>query len=307
MGAPRSRRPAARLWSSPRSTRRTPRPSPTASPPRSFFCAAARAGCRSPAASGMPMPRAASGMPMPAGRPSGMPMPQGGASGMPVPQGGQGGVPQGGFPGGQGDRGGTAGTVTAVDDQRRRHGRRHHLRGRAPRERDDEARTGFAPHRGRGPGQRRHPRSRPRRSRAAGARPPSRSSANGKTETRTVTAGQQSGAQTEVVSGLNEGENVVYTQAFQGSRRRRQSGMPMPQGGQSGMPRSRATSPAGASSEGPRMNAGGQARGAERRRAGMKKRKRWVIVGIFVHRGRRRGGGRRRVVRPRQVGEPSTT
>ena len=58
--------------------------------------------------------------------------------------------------------------------------------------------------------------------------------ANGKTETRTITVGQQSGAQTEVVSGLNEGENVVYTQAFQGlPGGGGQSGMPVPQlGGQ---------------------------------------------------------------------------
>ena len=56
--------------------------------------------------------------------------------------------------------------------------------------------------------------------------------ANGKTETRTVTAGRQSGAQTEIVSGLNEGENVVYTQAFQGfPGAGGQSGMPMPQQG----------------------------------------------------------------------------
>jgi macrolide-specific efflux system membrane fusion protein len=63
----------------------------------------------------------------------------------------------------------------------------------------------------------------------------------GKTEERTITAGQQSGGMTEVVSGLNEGENVVYTQAFRGfpggqGGQGGQSGMPMPQGGQSGMP-----------------------------------------------------------------------
>ena len=53
--------------------------------------------------------------------------------------------------------------------------------------------------------------------------------------------GQQSGAQSEVVSGLNEGENVVYTQSFQGfPGGGGQSGMPFPQqggqtsGGQSG-------------------------------------------------------------------------
>ena len=54
--------------------------------------------------------------------------------------------------------------------------------------------------------------------------------ANGKTETRTISVGRQSGAQTEVVSGLNEGENVVYTQAFRGfPGGGGQSGMPFPQ------------------------------------------------------------------------------
>jgi ribosomal protein L24 len=61
-------------------------------------------------------------------------------------------------------------------------------------------------------------------------------SANGTTETRTVTAGQQSGGMTEIVAGLNEGENVVYSQAFRGFPGRGQSGAPFPQGGQSGMP-----------------------------------------------------------------------
>ena len=40
--------------------------------------------------------------------------------------------------------------------------------------------------------------------------------ADGKTETRTITAGSSPAAMTEVVSGLDEGENVVYSQAFQG-------------------------------------------------------------------------------------------
>ena len=42
---------------------------------------------------------------------------------------------------------------------------------------------------------------------------------------------------TEIVSGLNEGENVVYSQAFRGfPGGGGQSGMPFPQGGQSGAP-----------------------------------------------------------------------
>ena len=61
----------------------------------------------------MPQPQ---GSGVPQGAPSGMPapgasgMPQGGASGAPFPQGGQ-----GGLPGGVGERGGTAGTVTTVE------------------------------------------------------------------------------------------------------------------------------------------------------------------------------------------------
>ena len=40
--------------------------------------------------------------------------------------------------------------------------------------------------------------------------------ANGQTQTRTITVGQQSGAETEVVSGLNAGESVIYTRTFRG-------------------------------------------------------------------------------------------
>jgi membrane fusion protein, macrolide-specific efflux system len=39
---------------------------------------------------------------------------------------------------------------------------------------------------------------------------------NGKTETRTVQVGQQSGSQSEIVSGLSEGENVVWYRSFPG-------------------------------------------------------------------------------------------
>ena len=40
--------------------------------------------------------------------------------------------------------------------------------------------------------------------------------ANGQTQTRTITVGRQSGAETEVVSGLNAGESVIYTRTFRG-------------------------------------------------------------------------------------------
>jgi membrane fusion protein, macrolide-specific efflux system len=41
--------------------------------------------------------------------------------------------------------------------------------------------------------------------------------ANGKTETRTVEVGQQSGSQSEIVSGLSEGENIVWYRSFPGA------------------------------------------------------------------------------------------
>jgi hypothetical protein len=194
--------------------------------------------------SGMPVPQG-SGMPQPGA--SGMPVLQGGQSGMPVPQGsgmpqpGASGMPQGGFPGGpgQGDRGGTAGTVTEV---------RANADGTAaatisvdelPANVTTKS-TGFArievkvlagdviliP---------------TAAIEGGGSSATVQVVASGKTETRTITVGEQSGTQTEVVSGLNEGENVVYTQAFQGfPGGGGQSGMPMPQqggqtsGGQSG-------------------------------------------------------------------------
>jgi hypothetical protein len=161
-----------------------------------------------------------------------MAVPQAGASGAPVPQGGQ-----GGLPGGAGERGGTAGMVTAV---------KMNSDGTASAtisldELPSGAKagsTGFArievkvlasdvvliP--------------------AAAVEGSGDSAtvqvvANGKTETRTITVGQQSGSMTEVTAGLNEGENVVYSQAFQGfpggaGGAGGQSGMPVPQDGLSG-------------------------------------------------------------------------
>ena len=163
---------------------------------------------------------------------SGMPQPPG--SGAPFPQGGQGGFPggQGGFPGGQ--RGGTAGTVTAVTTNSDGSAAATISVDKLPSGVKNGS-SGFArievkvlasnvvliP---------------TAAVKGSGSSATVQVSANGTTETRTVTAGQQSGGMTEIVSGLNEGENVVYSQAFRGFPGRGQSGAPFPQGGQSGMP-----------------------------------------------------------------------
>jgi membrane fusion protein, macrolide-specific efflux system len=180
-----------------------------------------------PQAGGSGMPESqGSGLPQAGG--SGMPAPQGGASGAPFSQGGQGGIT-----GGAGERGGTAGTVTAV---------RMNADGTASATISLDklpsgakaGSSGFAriavkvlasdvilvP---------------TAAVKGSGSSATVQVSANGTTETRTVTAGQQSGGMTEVTSGLSEGENVVYSQSFRGfPGGGGQSGMPAPQGGQSG-------------------------------------------------------------------------
>jgi hypothetical protein len=172
--------------------------------------------------SGMPQPQ---GSGMPQGAPSGMPQPQG--SGAPFPQGGQ-----GGFPGGQ--RGGTAGTVTAVTTNSDGSAAATISVDKLPSGAKNGS-SGFArievkvlasnvvliP---------------TAAVKGSGSSATVQVSANGTTETRTVTAGQQSDGMTEIVSGLNEGENVVYSQAFRGFPGGGQSGAPFPQGGPSGMP-----------------------------------------------------------------------
>jgi hypothetical protein len=182
-------------------------------------------GGRFPQAGQSGMPQGApSGMPQPQG--SGLPQPQG--SGAPFPQGGQ-----GGFPGGQRD--GATGTVTAVTTNADGSAAATISLDKFPSGVKADS-TGFvrievkvlasnviliptAAIKG------------------SGSSATVQVSANGKTETRTVAAGQQSGGMTEIVSGLNEGENVVYSQAFRGfPGGGGQSGMPFPQGGQSGMP-----------------------------------------------------------------------
>ena len=193
------------------------------------FPQAGQSGVPQPQGSGIPQ-GAPSGMPQPQG--SGMPQPQG--SGAPFPQGGQGGFPggQGGFPGGL--RGGTAGTVTAVTTNADGSAAATISVDKLPSGVKDGS-SGFArievkvlasnviliP---------------TAAVKGSGSSATVQVSANGTTETRTVTAGQQSGGMTEIVSGLNEGENVVYSQAFRGFPGRGQSGAPFPQGGQSGMP-----------------------------------------------------------------------
>jgi len=183
--------------------------------------------------SGVPQ-GAPSGMPQPQG--SGMPQPQG--SGAPFPQGGQGG--QGGFPGGQGgfpggQRGGTAGTVTAVTTNADGSAAATISVDKLPSGAKGGS-TGFArievkvlasnvvliP---------------TAAVKGSGSSATVQVIASGTTETRTVTAGQQSGGMTEIVSGLNDGENVVYSQAFRGfPGAGGRSGAPFPQGGQSGAP-----------------------------------------------------------------------
>ena len=190
------------------------------------FPQAGQSGVPQPQGSGMPQ-GAPSGMPQPQG--SGMPQPQG--SGAPFPQGGQGG--QGGFPGGQ--RGGTAGTVTAVTTNSDGSAAATISVDKLPSGVKNGS-SGFArievkvlasnvvliP---------------TAAVKGSGSSATVQVSVNGTTQTRTVTAGQQSGGMTEIVSGLNEGEHVVYSQTFRGfpgagSR----SGAPFPQGGQSGAP-----------------------------------------------------------------------
>jgi hypothetical protein len=65
---------------------------------------------------------------------------------------------------------------------------------------------------------------------------------NGKTTERKVVVGKQSQMMSEIVSGLSEGDNVVYTRTFRGFPNPGQSGFPqgrpsgMPYGGQQGYP-----------------------------------------------------------------------
>jgi hypothetical protein len=169
--------------------------------------------------------------------PSGLPQP--GQSGVPMPQGDAGGAPfsqdgQGGFPGGAGQRGGTAGAVTALATNADGAASVTISLAGLP----SGAKIGstgvasiavkvlasnviFVP---------------TAAVKGSGTSVTVQVVANGTMEARTVTVGQQSGGMTEVVSGLNEGESVVYTRTFRGFPGGGRRGAPFPQGGQSGMP-----------------------------------------------------------------------
>src|SRR5664280_2306962 len=164
-----------------------------------------------------------SGAPVPQGGQSGVPVPQGGQSGVPVPQGGQSGAPfsqggEGGFgqsgPGSAALRGrGTPGTVAAVKTNA-----------------DGSATVTIRV--------KKLPASATAKSvgfatiqtqvlasnviviptaaiKGSGSSATVQVLSGGKTSTRPIVVGKQAGAQSEIVSGLNVGENVVWTQSFQ--------------------------------------------------------------------------------------------
>ena len=154
-----------------------------------------------------------SGAPVPQGGQSGAPVPQGGQSGAPVPQGGQGGFGQSGS-GSTALRGrGTPGTVAAVKTNA-----------------DGSATVTIKV--------KKLPASATAKSvgfatiqtqvlasnviviptaaiKGSGSSATVQVLSGGKTSTRPIVVGKQAGAQSEIVSGLNVGENVVWTQSFQ--------------------------------------------------------------------------------------------
>jgi hypothetical protein len=158
--------------------------------------------------SGAPFPQGApSGAPMPQGAPSGAPMPQGGPSGAPFPQGGQ-----GGFGGDASRDRGTPGTVTAVKTNADGSAAVTITLEKAP-EGATPTSVGFA--------------TIETRILAAdviviptaaitgsGESATVQVVSGGKTSTRPIVIGQQAGAQSEVVSGLSVGENVLWTRSF---------------------------------------------------------------------------------------------
>ena len=174
------------------------------------FPRAGQSGMPVPQGSGMPQP-GASGMPVPQG--SGMPQP--GASGMPQP--GQSGmpVPAGGFPGGDLGGRGTPGTITAVKSNTDGTASATIRLDKAPADVTADS-AGFAsiqttvlaanviviP---------------TAAIKGSGGSATVQVLVNGKTEDRTVQVGQQSGSQSEIVSGLTEGENIVWYRSFPGA------------------------------------------------------------------------------------------
>jgi membrane fusion protein, macrolide-specific efflux system len=168
--------------------------------------------------SGMPVPDGSS-MPQPQG--SGMPqpgqsgMPQPGQSGMPQP--GQSGMPgggQGGLSGGDFSDRGTAGAVTAVVTNADGTATATIRLDEAPADATAES-SGFA-----------SIQTKVLASdviviptaaiKGSGSSATVEVMVSGKTETRTVQVGQQSGSQSEIVSGLTEGENIVWYRSFPG-------------------------------------------------------------------------------------------
>jgi hypothetical protein len=186
----------------------------------------AQGGFPQPGQSGMPVPQG-SGMPVPQGGQSGMPVPQGsgmpqpGQSGMPVPQGsgmpqpGPSGMPQGGFPGGDLGGRGTPGTVTAVKTNADGTASATIRLDETPADAAADS-SGFAaietkvlaanviviP---------------TAAIKGSGSSAIVQVLANGTTEDRTVQVGQQSGSQSEIVSGLSEGESIVWYRSFPGA------------------------------------------------------------------------------------------
>ena len=59
---------------------------------------------------------------------------------------------------------------------------------------------------------------------------------NGKTEKRHVVVGKQTQAQAEITSGVNEGDNVIYTRTFRGFGSPRPGASGYPQGAPTGAP-----------------------------------------------------------------------
>jgi len=171
---------------------------------------------RQPGASGMPQP-GQSGMPQ-GPPPSGMPVPQGGgvpqpgASGMPQP--GQSGLPGGG-PGADFSDRGTPGTVTGVVTNADGSATATIRLDEGPQDASADS-AGFAvietevlaadviviP---------------TAAIKGSGSSATVEVMADGKTETRSVQVGQQSGSQSEIVSGLSEGENIVWYRSFPGA------------------------------------------------------------------------------------------
>jgi hypothetical protein len=178
----------------------------------------AQGGFPQPGQSGMPVPQG-SGTPVPQGGQSGTPVPQGsgmpqpGPSGMPQP--GQSGMPQGGFPGGDLGGRGTPGTVTAVKTNADGTASATIRLDETPADAAADS-SGFAaietkvlasnviviP---------------TAAIKGSGSSATVQVLANGTTEDRTVQVGQQSGSQSEIVSGLSEGESIVWYRSFPGA------------------------------------------------------------------------------------------